>query len=146
MSYSSLFDQVCENIFHQPILLPAKTEGHRRQIEFINQWQKDSPFFFRALVRRLGRGFIRKEETISLTSCNIPSVSDPILIPLKRWLIALGGKEPIYGFSDVVFHELLHRYLSYSYNINKSALIRKYQKENQQVLAHLHLMAVQKMI
>lgn len=146
ISYSPLFDQVCERTFGQKIPPVAKVEGPRRQYELIAQWQKDSPYFFNVLINRIGRGYPRKEETVSLTSCNILSVSDPVMIPLKRWLVSLGGREPLYGFSDVVFHELLHRYLSANFDINKSALIRKYQKENQQVLAHIHLMALQKMI
>ena len=146
LSYSFLFDQVCEKISGQKIPLAAKAEGPKRLDEFTRQWQKDSPDFFRVLIKQTGRSFERKEETVSLTSCNIPSVSDPILIPLKRWLISLGGSEPLGGFSDVVFHELLHRFLTSNFDANKSALIKKYKNENQQVLTHLHLMALQKMI
>lgn len=146
ISYSFLFDQVCEKISSQKIPLAAKTEGPARLDEFVKQWRKDSPDFFRILVNRIGRGFERNEETVSLTSCDIPGVSDPILISLKRWLVSLGGHEPMYGFSDVVFHELLHRYLASNFDANKSILLKKYKNEGPQVLTHLHLMALQKMI
>lgn len=145
-SYSFLFDQVCEKMTGQTIPMAVKTEGPMRIEEFKSQWKIDSPAFFQVLTNKIGRGFVRAEETVSLTSCNIPSVSDPILIPMKRWFASLGGKEPMYGFSDVIFHELLHRYLTSNFDADKSVLIKKYKAERQQVLSHLHSMALQKMI
>lgn len=145
-SYGILFDQVCEGLSKQTIPSPAKMEGSKKINEFISVWEKNSPDFFKVLLLKVGRGFKRSEESVTLTSCNVPGVSDPIIIPLKRWLVSLGGHEPMYGFSDVVFHELLHRYLASNFDANKSLLLKKYKKESPQVLAHLHLMALQKMI
>ena len=53
---------------------------------------------------------------------------------------------PLFLFSAVVFHELLHTYVLGALPQGTSALLEKYKSEEPVVKNHLHLMAVMKLV
>jgi hypothetical protein len=80
----------------------------------------------------------------ALTLCPVSSMSTPLLINVRRFLDGPTGEkpQPMYLFSALVFHELLHTYIPYP--LPGSRLMEKYKDEPTMVLTHLHLMAVMK--
>lgn len=75
------------------------------------------------------------------------SMSQPLMVNTKRFLKSYSNTEspsPIHGFVDVTFHELIHNFLDENFDPSRSILIKKYKNEDDSVLAHIHLMALQK--
>jgi hypothetical protein len=84
----------------------------------------------------------------TLTLCPIPSMSRPLLINIRPFLDGPTQQQPrpLFLFSAVVFHELLHTYVIGVLPQGKSVLLEKYQSEEPVVKNHLHLMAVMKLV
>jgi hypothetical protein len=72
-------------------------------------------------------------------------MSVPLLLNVRRFLDGptQGNPQPMFLFSGLVFHELLHPYIG-RYDRLESRLVEKYSGEPLVVLTHLHLTALMK--
>lgn len=146
MSYSGIFDQVCAQRSGYEIKSEWVREAVSRRPEFQAAWDKAAPDLVGTMIRTVGRGFKRKEMTVTLSVCNHVPISNPFLLNLRHFLESTSGERdpaPMSGFVDVVFHELIHNYLVGNFDVRKSAFMKEYRDESPSVLSHLHLMALQ---
>ena len=142
--YSYLpFDRSCEKWHNTKIEDAWKDELQTKLDSFQKLWDKEAPLLLGTTVAEIGKPFQHKEMIATLTLCPIPSMSIPLLLQVRRFLDGPTQNNPLapFLFPALVFHELLHTYVGY-YTQIKSALLRKYEKEQLHVLTHLHLMAV----
>jgi len=145
-SYSYAYDDFCSP--YNPVDEVWSEEANRREQEFADLWEQDAPQFFKQLFAEFGKGFSRQEYTATLSVCpGKPSYSNPIVLKINPYLKSFKPEmpmRPLFTFSDLVFHELLHTWIVE--NLKSSALLKKYVNEEQSVRNHLHLMAVQILI
>jgi hypothetical protein len=146
--YSWLYDSVCSNTPERKIDPAWADEAKRRTPEFTATWSQAGPVLFGKVFEMFGRGFQRKEFTATLSVCPAPSYSNPLILNVTRFLRSYMGTRPVRSndsFNDLVFHELLHTWLSENLGF-PTPLIQKYENEEPTVRSHLHLMAMQKYI
>jgi hypothetical protein len=139
------FDRNCEQ-WRNIKIEPGWIQEVRAKIgSYQDFWNKEAPALLGMTVSEIGRPFRRKEVEAVLTLCTVSSMSIPLLINVRRFMDGptQGKPQPMYMFSALVFHELLHTYIGY-YASLKSGLVEKYRNEQPVVLTHLHLMAVMK--
>jgi hypothetical protein len=147
-AYSPIFDGPCGELTRQPIEAEAIEELARRLDTFRESWRKEAPNLLGATVERTGVPFTFRETMATLHLCRgFGSMSNPLLINMRSFMKTLEGERAgsATQFSNVVFHELLHRYVNGS-NIQAPArttiLLTKYRDEPVVVLNHLHLYAI----
>src|SRR4030095_810786 len=99
-------------------------------------------------IAEINKPFRYQEMLATLTLCPIRSMSRPLLINIRPFLDGPTQQQPrpLFLFSAVVFHELLHTYVLGALPQGKSVLLEKYQSEDTVVKNHLHLMAIMKMV
>jgi hypothetical protein len=139
------FDRNCEQ-WRNIKIEPGWIQEVRAKIgSYQDFWNKEAPALLGTTVSEIGKPFRRKEMEAVLTLCTVSSMSIPLLINVRRFMDGptQGKPQPMYMFSALVFHELLHTYIGH-YASLKSGLIEKYKNEQPMVLTHLHLMAVMK--
>ena len=96
-----------------------------------------------AALTEVGMDFPYREMQATLTVCLPASTSTPLIVDVKEFLPTAKKSAPAWEFSEIVFHELMHTYVSPV--LAHSALIKKYQSEAPTTKYHLHVMAVEKM-
>jgi hypothetical protein len=108
-------------------------------------WDQEAPLLLGTTVAEIGTPFRNRDATAVLTLCPIPSMSVPLLLNVRRFLDGptQGNPQPMFLFSGLVFHELLHPYIG-RYDRLESRLVEKYSGEPLVVLTHLHLTALMK--
>lgn len=149
MSYSYIFDLVCAEIRGEEIDEALSKEAQDRTPEFESLWRQNQSQLLGALVDTTGKVFSHKEMRVTLSICRFPSISDPFIVNIRRFLNRQEpGKSPmpIHGFVDLVLHEFLHSYVVEVLKDHPTPLLKKYEEETIYVKAHLHLMALQKEI
>jgi hypothetical protein len=112
-------------------------------------WDREGPSLLASAVEIAGRPFRRREETVTLNLCRTrPSLQAPLLI--QFWMFLRGPTKgrpaPPALFVDIVFHELLHNYVSEILGSRKTPLLARYREEPEKVRNHLHLMALQRVV
>ena len=146
--YSPIFDVTCAELTKQSIEPAAITELNDRLDSFRESWLKEAPQLFKTTVKLTKVPFQFRETRAALSLCRgFPSMSDPLLINVRFFLAATRGKNvaPMTQFSNLVFHEILHRYVSDRIKVlpNKTTpLLTKYRDEPLPVRNHLHLYAI----
>lgn len=145
--YSWMFDGVCSTK-ENPVKKSWADEVREKIPEFKNQWEREAPFLFYHLFKKInGKSFKRKEYTVTLSACpNLVPFSQPIVINTTPYLekpVADNKvvRRPKSVFTWIVFHELTHNWIEE--HLDETVLIRKYKNESQAVLAHLHLLSVE---
>ena len=145
--YSHLYDEICAT--NNPVTPSWAEEAQSRENEFAALWEKEAPTLMGQLFKDFGKGFSRKELTATLSVCHGGgSFSAPLVLDVTWYLKTYMGAKPLrpdYAFVDLVFHELLHTWVDENLKY-PSPLLIKYRDESPSVRAHLHLMAVQKLI
>lgn len=147
-SYSWLYDSMCANTPERKIEDSWVAEARTKVPEFTATWNQFGPTLFGKVFEIFGFGFSRKEMTATLSVCPVPSYSDPLVLNVTRYLKSYMGEKPVAppeAFADLVFHELLHTWVV-EHTDWPTAMIQKYQQEQQVTRNHLHLMAVQKLV
>lgn len=148
ISYGSVFDRQCSQLSKYRIQSEWVQEARRRNSEFQDAWNVHARDLLTTLFTEIGKGFSRKELSVTTSVCNYKSMSIPIMINVRRWLnsySAPSAPAPMIGFAEFVFHEFLHNYVVE--NLRKpSPLLEKYKGEGFGVRAHLHLMALEKFV
>ena len=124
--------------------------------QFQSQWDKRADLLVSSSESAAGRKFSRKEFSVALTLCKWTPMGDPAFIVSVRPYL---GSSRIDGnaklpfnmttFVSMTHHELLHSLVDNIVNdkfSQSSVLLEKYKNEHFNVLAHLHLMAIQKSV
>jgi hypothetical protein len=144
LSYAAEFDQACAQQTRYQIDPAWVSELIKRLPEFIADWAKDGPALLRASEEIVGKPFQEKQLWISLSTCSLPSASDPLLVNMRFSLKSFTPTPiPEDVTVSIIFHEILHRYLLGRIPAS-SPLLLKYKDEDDTVKAHLHLLALQK--
>lgn len=150
--YGQAFDRSCPNDPKRPITAEMREELRKKLPDFQRLWDKESQPLMTSLVELFGKGYGRKEETVSLVLCGLmPPMSHPLVFRIRDYLkSASSSVMPDFYFVSEVFHEMLHRYLTTNFPYDPSAppspLEKKYEKEDAGVQAHIYLLAIQKYI
>ncbi len=144
--YSWLYDQNCAVTEDRKIDPTWVSEAKEKTQNFKDIWEKSGPILFGKVFEIFGFGFSRKELTATLSVCPAPSYSSPLVLNVNRFLKSYMKDKPVRSddsFADLVFHELLHTWVSENVSF-PTPLFSKYQNEERVVRNHLHLMALQK--
>ena len=142
------FDQSCEQWRNTTIERQWYAELRTKIKMFQNYWDQEAPLLLGTTITEIHKPFRYQEMLATLTLCPIQSMSRPLLINIRPFLDGPTQQQPrpLFLFSAVVFHELLHTYVLGALPPGKSVLLEKYQSEEPVVKNHLHLMAVMKLV
>lgn len=147
-----IFDMYCHPDAEKPIT-PEMEQEVREKIPQLQQlWNSHGEEKLRATVTLFKLNFKRKEESATLILCPwFPAMSSPLMIRMRDFIKASAkDPKPDFYFVALVFHELLHRYLDANYDDflteRKSPLFKKYSKEINGVLVHIHLLSILKSV
>lgn len=146
LRYSDIFDSWCSN---QTGIEITKTDADRLITIFPDlqaAWDKAGPPLLVKTESIVKKSFYQNELIGTVFLCKkTPSMSMPLLIN-ANWFVK-DNPQPADLVVDIIYHELIHTYLVDNFpNLFSSPLITKYQNEGDGVLAHLHLMAIQKKV
>jgi hypothetical protein len=139
----SLLDRLCKNDFKLEIDDQAVQAAVQKRPEFQKQWDAEGPAYMNAALTEIGLDFPYREMQATLTVCLPASTSVPLVVDVTEFLPTAKKPAPQWEFSEIVFHELMHTYVSPA--LAHSALMKKYQNEAPTTRYHLHVMAMEKM-
>ena len=114
-------------------------------------WKQESPKLFNEFFNYFNQDFkINNKTAICFLGADIGYGSKTfLLLGLRSYLDSSDWKLNINredAFITFVFHELLHIWIDNNISYNQSSILKKYHHEPREVKAHIHLMAIQKMI
>lgn len=112
--------------------------------EFQAIWDKEGSIYVQTLLKETGRTFPWQEVEATLTACDFPSMSSPLIIYTKSFLSSASKPHPVSAFPIVVFHELMHIFLRSVGD--SSSLKKKYVSEPSLTLGQLQVMALEKFV
>jgi hypothetical protein len=138
------FDRECESSINKPVKQEDMDELSARLGEFQAIWDKEGSIYLQTVLKETGRTFPRHDVEATLTACDFPSMSSPLIIYTKSFLSSASKPHPLSAFPIVVFHELMH-ILSRSVEDN-SLLKKKYVSESPLTLGQLQVMALEKFV
>jgi hypothetical protein len=95
------------------------------------------------VLSEIGLDFPYHEMQTTLTVCLPASTSIPLIVQVNKFLSTAKKPAPAWEFSEIVFHELMHTYVTPVFT--RSGLMKKYQNEVRTTRYHLHVMAIEKM-
>jgi hypothetical protein len=138
----SLLDRLCTSDFKVAVDDKNIQAAAQMRPEFQRRWDTDGPAYVVAAMAEVGLDFPYREVQATLTVCLPASTSVPLVIDVKPFLPTATKPAPDWEFAEVLFHELMHTYVSRVYG--ESALMKKYQNESATTRFHLHVMAVER--
>jgi len=147
-----IFDMYCHPDEEKPITSEMQKELTDRIPQFQRLWNSQGEENLRATVNLFKLNFNRKEEVATLILCPwFPPMSSPLMIRMRDFLkSSTKDPKPEFYFVALTFHELLHQYLDSNFDQflteRKSPLFKKYAKEVDGVLVHMHLLAILKSV
>jgi hypothetical protein len=148
--YSPVFDDACADATKQTIDPEAVKELQSRFASFQDAWHKDGPQLLGAVPELTGVPFRFRETKAALILCGFPSTANPLMINVNRYLKATahGPVAPLEVFSNALFHEIVHRYITdwLGTRGHTTPLLEKYGAESKVVLTHLHLFAIEALV
>jgi hypothetical protein len=142
------FDQSCER-WRNTRIEPQWYEELKTKIKaFQDYWDREAPMLLATTIAAIKKPFPYKELLATLTLCPIQSMSRPLLINIRPFLEGPTQHKPrpVFLFSALVFHELLHTYVIGARSQGTSVLLERYKHEESVVKNHFHLMAVMKTV
>jgi hypothetical protein len=137
----SLLDRLCKSDFKTPFSDEALQAAARQRPAFQKQWDAEGPVYLKAAIAEIGLQFPYREMQATLTVCLPASTSVPLIIDVAPFLSTTAKRDPDWEFSEVVFHELMHTYVTPV--LADSALMKKYKDEPPTTKFHLHVMAME---
>jgi len=140
----TIFDRTCPQLLNTQINPGWVQETVRRLPEFQAQWDREGPKYLSLILAEIGLKFPYREMQAALTVCPVSTMSMPLMINVRSFLSTAPSPAPPEFFSEVVFHELMHHYVSPVFA--SSALRKKYAVEPPVTLYHLHVMALEKFV
>jgi hypothetical protein len=119
--------------------------------EIQQAWETKEKRVLEVTIDLLGKDFGRRELSVALILCPLPSMSYPLTVNASNFLKSSENQKPRFYFFSTLHHELLHCYLNENFSnevLSSSPLLRKYidRREPRAVISHLHLFAVQKAV
>jgi len=148
--YDWYFDSLaCEDIFPKGIPDTWIREVAVRTPELEKGWEGSGTNLMNLTVKLVEKPFRRKEETASYTLCPDKTGSaSPLILNVSYYLqIATKGRPwSTENFVSYVFHEMLHRYIGWSFYDRSTPLLERYKNEDEIVWWHLHLVALAKAV
>ena len=148
LDHKPMFDTACAEATKEPIDPAAVRELQERLGEFREFWRKEQPKLLGAVPAVTGVPFKYREAKAALFVCGgYPSMSLPLMINMRPYLAATSRvpPAPMVDFSNVILHEVLHRYVGECLEAlpgRTTKLLQKYSDEPPPVRNHLHLYAV----
>lgn len=144
IEFPGLIDGACSRISGKPLDQDAIDELETRMDEFVGAWKSIGPMLMREAVAVTGVPFGFHERVAILHTCDgLRSMSAPLLISARGYLKTIYPDDtwPVSRFAtNFLFHELLHNYLYYSFDLNPE----EFGDLPPVVRNHLHLMALEK--
>jgi hypothetical protein len=141
----TIFDRTCSTFMAKgevtPDLIKAAGEAKPR---LQAEWTRHGTQYLAAAMAEIGAPFPYSEVQVTLTVCAVPTMSTPLIINVQKYLPGAVKPEPEEDFSEALFHELMHHYVSAL--TTNSALKKKYASEPLLVLNHLHVIALERMV
>lgn len=154
MQRAFIFDGECQRKTGFKIDPEAQGEFLQKFDRFQSEWDLRAQQLISASEKAASRSFTRKEYSVALTLCAWTPMGDPaFIVSVRPYLgpLRADGKKKLplsmAAFVSMTHHELLHSLVDNIFNEEfsaSSALLEKYKSEPFNVLAHLHLMAIQK--
>jgi hypothetical protein len=148
---SYVMDLVGSFYFSCPVTEDSNKQLNMQLPGLIAAWERDAPILFEGVFSTFKRGIKDKSRTAIINLSHGSSYgSHRFLIFGLRWWVDFEpwqcsvSREA--AFSALVFHELLHIWVDENVDKNCSRILVKYCNEDFDVLDHLHLMAIQKMV
>ena len=138
------FDRGCEEFLGKAAEKWAIDEASALLNEFQQRWDNEGTTFLKTALKEVGVPFPYGEMQATFTVCDLPSVSSPLIINVKRFLPSAPDRLPQWAFPELVFHEVMHSYVRPVYDT--SSLLKKYPNEPIVVRNHLHEMALEKFV
>ena len=150
VEYSPGQDSLCSMGSGNSVKEEWKAEVLARQSAFVQLWESEGPRLLATTEAISGKDFALREITARRTLRNSPSEpfpqADRVSINMRY---ALGSFTPtpvsLRYKVDMLFHELLHIFLS-QHPIKNSMLLQQHAAEPERVRDHLHLLALQKAV
>jgi hypothetical protein len=139
----TVFDRTCPQLLKTEVKPDWVQETVRRVPEFQAQWDKEGADYLSVTFAEIGHRFRYGEMQAVLTVCPVSTMSMPLMINVRSFLSSAEKPAPAEDFSEKVFHELMHHYVSPVHAV--SALEKKYAHEPPVTLYHLHVMALEKL-
>jgi hypothetical protein len=139
----SLLDRLCKNDLKLPVDDKALQAAVQQRPEFQKQWDAEGPSYMTTALSEIGLEFPYHEMQATLTVCLPASTSIPLIVDVRDFLSTAPKSTPAWEFSEILFHELMHSYVTRVYA--SSALMKKYRDEPPTTKYHLHVMAIEKM-
>lgn len=139
----SLLDRLCKHDLNVPVDEKELQAAVQQRSDFQKQWDVEGPSYINAAVGEIGLEFPYREMQATLTVCLPASTSVPLIVDVRPFLPSTIKSSPAWEFPEIVFHELMHSYISPVYA--GSALMKKYRDEPATTKYHLHVMAIEKM-
>jgi hypothetical protein len=139
----SLLDRFCKSDLKRSVNDEALLAAVRLRPEFQKQWDAEGPIYVSAALTEIGVDFPYREMQATLTVCLPASTSVPLIIDVAPFLPTANKRAPDWEFTEVVFHELMHTYVSPV--LATSPLMKKYKGEPPTTRYHLHVMAIEVM-
>ena len=148
IEYSELFDRAHAQAAKEPATEEAMQELKRRLPELRSAWESGGPVRLQETIKVVGKPLLFRETVATVIASRLPSMSSPLIINGRPYLNATAkeGAMPTTVFVQVVFHEVLHRYVRDLIAARPDAatpLLEKYSDETAHVRNHLHVAAIE---
>jgi hypothetical protein len=140
----SLLDRLCQTDFKVPVQQADIAAAVKEREALQAAWDTLGPAYVEAALDEVGLAFPYREMQATLSVCLPASTSIPLVIDVRPYLPTARHRDSSSGFARVLFHELMHSYVSKIYAT--SALMHKYASEPPTTTRyHLHVLAIEKM-
>jgi hypothetical protein len=143
--FGTIFDKTCASFAAEPKATPERiAAAGKLRPRLAEEWAKYGPQYMRAALGEVGAPFPYEEMQAVLSVCGVGTMSMPLMIDVRQYLPDSERPAPAGDFSEKLFHELMHHYVSGL--TADSPLRKKYESESPVVLNHLHVMALEKVV
>jgi hypothetical protein len=141
--YGTIFDRTCSQFLKDSELKPEWIgEVGKLRSTLQQEWENEGPNYLSVVLGEIGLPFPYREMQAVLTICSVSTMSMPLMINVRPFLVAAKDHPPAGDFTEKVFHELMHYYVEPVHA--KSGVRKKYAAESPVVVNHLHVMALEK--
>jgi len=143
--YGTIFDKTCGTFLKNDSVTPdlVSAAGKLRP-ELEREWAREGPQYLAVALNEIGAPCPYDKMQASLTVCPVGTMSTQLIVNVRQYLPNAAHPAPAGDFSEKLFHELMHHYVSAI--VAESSLRRKYTAEPPVVLNHLHVMALEKLV
>jgi hypothetical protein len=144
----STFDGIVPTLMRESPDSVWAAEAVRRLPEFQAAWEREGPAYLQNAFQLVRLEFPYHEVQVALTVSSVHSMSQPLLINVRRYLAAAQPTtvRPVGlgEFCEEVFHQLMNHYVRPVYG--KSELLKKYASDSPVVRSQLHVMALEVLV